>query len=325
MPKTYKMEPNEEIIDNGGFFKYQHIERLGATEVNGILEGECYVFPKIDGTNSCLWWGENKLQAGSRNRHLSLGSDNAGFYNWAIGQEVFVEFFKKYPKLRLYGEWLVPHTLRTYDDKAWRQFYVFDVIGPEGYLSYPEYSQILNEFGIEYIPAMFRVNNPTEQRMYECLESNTYLIKDGLGCGEGIVIKNYGFKNKYGRTTWAKIVRNEFKASHSKAEVRVVKERTQVEDAIVGKYITRSLIEKERSKIEMEAGDWSSKMIPRLLSTVYYCLISEESWNFVKEHKNPIIDFKKLAMLTTAKIKEVYPEVFWWPQSFHEKASEIVC
>lgn len=305
------MEPNEEITDNGGFFKYQHIERIGTTEVNGILEGECFVFPKIDGTNSCLWINaEGKLQGGSRNRHLSVESDNAGFYNWALGQEVFERFFAKYPRLRLYGEWLVKHTLQTYQDTAWRKFYVFDIIGPEGYLTYPEYSQILDEFGIEYIPAMFRVVNPTEQRMYECLESNTYLIKDGLGCGEGIVIKNYGFKNKYGRTTWAKIVRNEFKAAHSKSETPTVKERLQVEDAIVNKYITSALIEKERAKIELETGDWSSKMIPRLLNTVFYCLVSEESWNFVKEHKNPIIDFKKLAAYTTAKIKEVCPEIF---------------
>ena len=33
------------------FTKYQHIERLGTTETNGIEMGMCYIFPKIDGTN----------------------------------------------------------------------------------------------------------------------------------------------------------------------------------------------------------------------------------------------------------------------------------
>ena len=39
------------------FKKYQHIERLGTLEVEGIELGTCYVFPKIDGTNgSNLVW-----------------------------------------------------------------------------------------------------------------------------------------------------------------------------------------------------------------------------------------------------------------------------
>ena len=67
------------------YSKYQHIERLGSAEVDGILDGVCHIFPKLDGTNSQLWW-DNGLKAGSRNRELSVESDNAGFYNWALTQ-----------------------------------------------------------------------------------------------------------------------------------------------------------------------------------------------------------------------------------------------
>jgi hypothetical protein len=58
------------------FKKYQHIERLGTTEVQNIELGECYVFPKIDGTNASVWLNNGEVQAGSRNRHLSFDSDN---------------------------------------------------------------------------------------------------------------------------------------------------------------------------------------------------------------------------------------------------------
>ena len=37
------------------FKKYQHIEKLGTTEVEGILEGQVSLFYKIDGTNSCIF------------------------------------------------------------------------------------------------------------------------------------------------------------------------------------------------------------------------------------------------------------------------------
>lgn len=290
------------------FLKYQHVERFGTVETNGIEFGMCYIFPKIDGTNSQLWWN-NGLQAGSRNRHLTLDNDNAGFYAWANTQTKFTEFFNKYPNLRLYGEWLVPHTLKTYQNSAWRNLYIFDVLDGENYLKYEDYKILLDEFGIEYIPPICKIENPTEERLINQLEKNGYLIEDGKGTGEGIVIKNYDYKNKFGRVTWAKIVKNEFKTKHQKCDITEVKEKKLVEEEIINKYLTESLIEKEYSKIENESG-WNSKMIPRLLNVVFYCLIKEESWNFIKEFKNPIIDYKRLHQLSIQKVKQTKPNLF---------------
>jgi len=290
------------------FVKYQHVERLGTVETEGILNGVCYVFPKIDGTNSSLWM-DGGLKAGSRNRELSLDDDNAGFYSWAVKQIKILNFFHSYPNLRLYGEWLVPHTLKTYEDSAWNNFYVFDVMSNDRYLPYEEYSRLLDEFNIEYIPPICRVENPSLDRLYNQLEKNGYLIKDGMGVGEGIVIKNYNYKNKFGRVTWAKIVRNEFKAKHSKTNIAEIKETLSVEEVIAKKYITESLVEKEYAKIESESG-WSSKYIPRLLNTVFYCLVKEDGWNFIKEHKNPTIDYKRLQFFSNNRIKELLPQLF---------------
>jgi len=290
------------------FQKYQHLERVGTISTNGIEQGMCYIFPKIDGTNSQLWFNDG-LQAGSRNRHLSLANDNAGFYEWAIKQTHFIDFFAKHPHLRLYGEWLVPHTLKTYDKSAWRNFYVFDVMDGENYIEFEKYKNILDEFTIEYIPPICKVLNPSYDRLISQLEKNGYLIEDGKGTGEGIVIKNYNYKNKFGKIVWAKIVKNEFKASHAKCNVTEIKENKIIEEEIVNRYVTSVLIEKEFAKINNDQG-WSSKHIPRLLNTVYYCLITEESWNFIKEFKNPTIDYKRLVFFTTARIKSVAPHLF---------------
>lgn len=290
------------------FKKYQHVERLGTVETEGIENGTCFVFSKLDGSNSQLWWDAG-LHAGSRNLQLSHEKDNAGFYNWAMGQDKFIQFFAKYPNLRLYGEWLVPHTLRTYVESAWRKFYVFDVMEDGEYLPYEKYSVILDEFGIEYIPPICKIENPTYEQLIYQLEKNTYLIEDGKGVGEGIVIKNYDYRNCYGRVTWAKIVRNEFKTQHGKIKAPELKGAKVIEAEIVNKYVTQALVEKEFSKIENEVG-WSSKQIPRLLNTVFYCLVKEESWNFVKEFKNPTIDFKKLAIFTNNRVKVLMPHLF---------------
>lgn len=292
------------------FEKYQHLEKLGNTEVSGIEYGICYIFPKLDGTNASLWSLGGEVQAGSRNRHLSLEKDNAGFLECSLSDENIKNFFSDHPGIRLCGEWLVPHTIKTYMESAWRKFYVFDVKDGDKYLEYEEYKEMLDEHEIEYITPICKISNPTDERLYDLLEKNTYLIKDNEGVGEGIVIKNYAFKNTFGNTVWAKIVRNEFKAKAQKVfNVNKIKEKNIIEAEIVERYVTAALVEKEYCKIVNDSG-WSSKSIPRLLSVVYYCLIKEESWNFLKEFKDPLINFKRLRALTIIKTKEYKPELF---------------
>ena len=180
----------------------------------------------------------------------------------------------------------------------------------ENYLPYEEYAAFLEPFGIEFIPPLCKVENPTYEGLIAQLEKNGYLIEDGKGIGEGIVIKNYNYKNKYGRVTWAKIVTNEFKAKHAKCQVTEIKESKIIEQEICEKYVTKALVEKELAKIENECGDWSSKYIPRLINTVYYCLVTEECWNFVKEFKFPNVDFKRLQFFCTQQIKTQMPVLF---------------
>lgn len=52
---------------------YQHIERLGTQETEGILDGTCHIFPKIDGTNATVYLGDDgNLHGGSRKRELTI-------------------------------------------------------------------------------------------------------------------------------------------------------------------------------------------------------------------------------------------------------------
>ena len=294
------------------FKKYQHLERFGTTEVDGIEIGMCYIFPKLDGTNAQVWWNDSLgIQAGSRNRVLSIDNDNAGFFAWVSKNKSIVAMINKHKNLRFYGEWLVPHTLKTYIDSAWRDFYVFDVIDEDDkFLSYDEYKEILDEYEINYITPIIKIKNPTDDTLFSCLDKNTFLIKDHCGVGEGIVIKNYDFKNKFGNIVWAKIVKTEFKIQNQKMlGPSEIKEKRTTEELIVAEYVTGTLVEKEYSKIVNESG-WSSKFIPKLLNTIFYCLVKEESWEFVKKFKNPTINYKRLMALTFARTKELKPELF---------------
>lgn len=295
------------------FKKYQHLERFGTTEVEQIELGECYVFPKIDGTNASVWIENGIVKAGSRNRELTLENDNAGFYEWVLSQDNIKRFLIENPLHRLYGEWLVPHTLKTYREDSWRKFYVFDVVNDlndDLHLHYSEYKPLLDLYGIEYVPPISIIRNGSYEQFVNHLMKNVFLIEDGKGYGEGIVLKNYSYKNKFNKQVWAKIVTSEFKEKHQKvmgaSEINGTK---LVEEEIANKYITNALCEKTYAKINLQDG-FNSKKIPQLLNTIYYDFIKEESWNFIKEHKNPTINFKTLQHFVFCKIKSELKHLF---------------
>lgn len=292
------------------FKKYQHLERFGTSEVEGIEIGKCYLFPKIDGTNGSVWWNEG-IKAGSRNRQLSIDNDNQGFYEWVLKQEGLREFLIDNPTKRLFGEWLVPHSLKTYREDAWKDFYVFDVKDDESdvHMNFDDYVELLKVYDINYIPPQKIIVNPTYDDILFQLERNYYLIKDGNGTGEGLVIKNYDFVNKYGRQIWAKIVTSEFKEKHHKEMGAPVVKNNLLEEEISNKYVTLALCEKVLAKIENDGG-FTSKKTPQLLNTVYYDIVKEDCWNFIKEHKNPTINFKTLQSCVFRTVKQKLPHLF---------------
>lgn len=318
------------------FVKYMHVEKVGHPEVNDILEGVVTVYPKLDGTNASLWYSDGLVQAGSRNRHLALGQDNAGFLTWARENEAVASFFNEHPNLRLYGEWLVPHSLKTYREDAWRRFWIFDVRENGELVPAEHYHDEFEKHGLDYIMPLAMIDHPSETQLLRIMnETNTFLINDGAGPGEGIVIKRYGkWRNQFGHQVWAKMVRNEFKEMNRKSfGMKVTSGERQVESEIVDEFVTSSLVKKELAKIvhEICSDNFNvglhdtnemleyynekmllhrGKIIPRLLQTVFYCLIQEEGWAFVKKFKNPTIDFAKLHRLCIVRTKELAPELF---------------
>lgn len=296
------------------FMKYPHLERFGNLEVTGIEHGITYVFPKIDGTNASMWLrGDGTFCYGSRTRELSLNADNAGFMatldNTPYGTG-YKRFLRKYPNLRLYGEWLVPHTLKNYRDDAWRRFYVFDVFDEDQqlFLPYTEYIYMIAGYEIDYIPYYKAYKNGSYEDFLDIAKSMKFLLKDETGFGEGCVIKRYDFQNRHGRTTWAKIVLAEFKEKHVSTKPDVGG-ADAFEEQVANDLVTSALVDKEYSKIALEG--WTNRSIPRLLETVYRCVVVEELYNYLnKNKKQSTINFKTLKHFVNAKVKELKKEVF---------------
>lgn len=299
------------------FKKYQHVSRLGTQDTEGILDGKVYIMPKIDGTNASLFMGEDgQVHAGSRKRELDDFKDNQGFYGNFHKDPRIVAYLEKHPTHRLFGEYLKPHSLKTYRDDAWDKFYVFDVCEDNGedfkYIPYDGYKPLLEEFKIDYIPVLAVLENPTNDQIAKLAEENRFLIKEGMGSGEGIVCKRYDFVNKFGRIVWAKLIHNEFNNVRSKVKEKIcIEGSVPIEKRIADKYLSKFVVDKEYQKIVNENPNIERKvLIPRLLNSVYYTLVTEEMWNVTKDFKNPVVNFKALQNESRNKVIQYKPDLF---------------
>lgn len=300
------------------FLRYPHLCKFGNKEVETIEFGITHIFPKLDGTNASVWYADGLFRFGSRNRALDLISDNQGFMaaqmQANIDKGTWYTFFSDPTNHNyiLYGEWLVPHTIKNYREDAWRKFWISDVFDRSTgkFLPYDVYKPLLEEYSLDFIPCIKVFKNGSwENFMYEAQNNAGFLLPDGHK-GEGIVIKNYDWTNSYQKVTWAKIVLAEFKDSFHSVMGHNIQENKSNAQFICEKACTSALIEKEYAKIVVENNGWKNRYIPRLLHTVFYSVVTEELWSCLKEIKYGLVNFKELQQLCILKVKETKPELF---------------
>lgn len=293
---------------------YQHVNKLGTSDVEGILQGDVYLFYKIDGTNACIWLKDDgTIGFGSRRQELSIVDDNRGFMTSITSNKALLNnittLLTNHPSYILYGEWLVPHTLKSYQKNAWKTFYLFDILDTttNKYIDYETYSNMLDKqySEITYIPLIAKLTNPTEEQLEEYLnKTGDWLVENTLG--EGIVVKNYNFINRYGRISWAKLLTEDYKKEKNttRVENHLQKETSPVEYAII-KLLTIEHVLKEKSKLEEIYGGWSSNNIFELLNRTFN-EFWKDNWEIIlKKFHSPTINFKILKTLSDNFVKKV--------------------
>lgn len=277
------------------FEKYIHLERLGHPATDGILEGMCYVFEKMDGTNGSIWLEDGQIKAGSRNRELSDSQDNHNFYKYVKTDANLVKFLSEFPGGTIvYGEWMVPHTIKDYPSDLWHTFQIFDVNVNGEYLPYSEWDSKARDAGVNFLKPLYESANLSIEKINELASS----------CKEGIVIKNYNFINKFKQYTSAKVINPNFAASPG-SNNKPIKEKDKRLEYIVEKYLTAHLILKTRDKLQDDAFDRK-----KLINLVWYDFLQEDLFQIIESEKNLVIDFRELKNLVIQKIKRTLPELF---------------
>ena len=137
-------------------------------------------------------------------------------------------------------------------------------------------------------------------------KENHYLIPDGENVGEGIVVKTYDYRNKYGRQTWGKLVAAEFFETKQKLRKKNNEIKGDFEAKTAYEYITDAVIKKEYVKVLNDHPDAKQQeLIGRVLNEVYEAFMGEDLVTVVIKNKGCTINFKYMRKQSDLRVKDV--------------------
>lgn len=285
-------------------FKYQHLERWDTEEVQYLKEVETLtVMPKIDGTNGGVHFDKDGISIWSRNRKLSVVADNEGFCKFVLDHKEEFEVIRDYilrtfenvTRISLFGEFTKKGTF-TVSKKYFHKFCLFDVL--ISYNNKVEYfdpnSFDLPEFeNIIIVPSIKVSVNEVEKLTETHKEFSKFLLDEYYSHGEGFVIKDYtNHKNRYNRTTWAKIL---FK------KIRVEGKKNLYEE-ILENWFDDEYLDKEFIKYMDNFKEPLNKN--KFVNIVVREFFKEEISNIIYKYKFPLIDTLELKNLLNKKASD---------------------
>lgn len=287
------------------FKAYPKIHRLGKEEVEDILIGKVSLQEKIDGANTSIWIDDGLVKCGTRTRELPLDESFNGFQEAVRSNKKIKEWLLDHPQCRLYGEWLVKHTI-TYPDEAYKKIYLFDVYDEEkgDFANQDTVEKIAAELGLEY-PKMF-----VKDIYVKADEINQYVGKSFVAAnGEGVVVKNEGFRNKFGDSVYAKVVHEKFKEANAIVFGGNNKHSEAYNEMyIVNKYCTLGRVQKIMQKLQnVTEKRLDMEHTPQIAGTCYHDMITEDIWEIIKKIK--VIDFQRLQRLSYRKYIQIYHDI----------------
>ena len=195
--------------------KYTDIVRYGKSGTKDVLKkgGYITITEKMDGANASFRIDKTNplgISCYSRNKPLDAESNLGGFYEWVLNNIVPIKD-KLNPNYIYYGECMNPHKVK-YKEEIYKNFYMFSIWD----LS-EELNQYLSDDIVKFEAKKLDIK--TVNYFYEGEFINYDHLMNFVGksdltlepnTGEGIVIKNVDYFDKYNRQCFVKLVSDKF-------------------------------------------------------------------------------------------------------------------
>lgn len=285
-------------------FKYPKVHRFGKAETEGFFEteGPFYIQEKLDGANASVWVEDGEIKIGSRNQEIVAPATFRGLRTWLETTpegENLSEFVLSHPQYRVFGEWLVKHTI-AYNLDDMNRFYVFDIYEGEESVDLYGVHQMCKEYDLLSVPIhVWDDGKHTEYMAKKHLERSS----DFGPQREGVVVTNPKFVNKFGNKCRVKFVTETFKETAKREKVQ---RSANGSEWIVGHYCTPARVLKcvEKLKTVKELDRLEMKHTGAIISMVYNDILTEEIWEIQK--KVPIVHFRDLSKQCADKTRQIF-------------------
>jgi hypothetical protein len=291
--------------------KYHKIHYLGSEETRGIFDypnDEIIIEEKMDGANFRFWLEDGTVKFGSRNvDNVDPGCDNGSWAKQVNYLKGVLAGKELDPDLVYAGEATQKHSL----DYNWNElppFIGFDIIHkdtamPCGFhFARDEFLRL----GLEFIKVVFvgTVKQWQSENMDSYLESSAYR----QGKPEGIVMKNYGRNNIWGRPLFAKVVTEQFQ---EKKVAKFGQTKIKMDDTpyVVDTYVTEPRIRKIIYALRDEGKPVERKIMGDLIKRTIHDVLQEDIIDIWLDRKVKSLDFGLMAKLVPQKCLETLDKV----------------
>ncbi|UGO50762.1 RNA ligase [Bacillus phage vB_BanS_Sophrita] len=230
--------------------KYSEITRLGHKTTVGVLnEGDWIVIQeKLDGANASFRKGEDgEILTFSRNHSLTGEDGLGGFRKWAL---TTLDPDLLLPNIVYFGEWLNPHKVKYPEYQ--KQFFLYDMYDTSTgkYLDFNRVKDAHRMLGVNLIPVFYE----GEYKSFEHLQSFVGQSKLGgmlgdIETGEGIVVKNVNFTDRFGNQKFVKLVTDAFREVQKQKAPKDPKVEQTQEQVFVSATMTEARVEKMLYKL----------------------------------------------------------------------------
>ena len=277
--------------------KYTDVVRLGKIQTANVIQEGDYISitQKIDGANSSFCLDEtNELGISCYSHKTLLSEENRlrGFYDWILNSIIPIKN-KLNPQYRYYGEWLVSHKV-IYKPEIYNNFYLFSIWDEDKqeYLSDDIVKAEATKLNIQTVTYFYEGKFISFEHLMSFVGKSDKTLEPNTG--EGVVVKNVNYKDKYGNQLFVKLVSEKF------AEVQKQKlpKNPNVDSELTEKIksvLTMARIDKLIHKLVDEGilnEDYDIEKMGVILkglgSRVFEDIIKEESELFIDDEEDKI-------------------------------------
>lgn len=240
--------------------KYHKIITIGKKQTAEVLKQGDYIVvqEKIDCSNASFTLDGDKVRVFSRNVELSEDNNLNGFYQWVMANISADSLLSNYI---YFGEWMGnPHKVK-YEDHG-KKFFLFDIYNKAS-KKYEDPDLVRFEAEVVYlnkVPTLYEGYYQGFEHLQSLCGQTMLGGKLGnLTTGEGIVIKNYDYKDDQGKQVFLKMVTDAFKESKNQPNQAKDPAKIDEESKVTVQFVTEARVTKMLYKL-MDDGVLSNQL-----------------------------------------------------------------